>query len=145
MDKILDRLWIGNAEDGRDVAALKANGINAAFNATQETDNWPDDFKKDTPYLRLNQNDGESISADKLDSFKSFMDEMYSQKKRTILIHCAAGVSRASTFTILTLMLYHDMTWDEGEALVRSVRPIISPHPELKKSVMDWWTGNYAT
>lgn len=138
MNKVLDRLWIGDANDGRNIEELKANGITAAFNATHETDGWPEDFKAVTPYLRLNQDDGAFISADKLDSFKAFMDEMYDRKKHTVLIHCAAGVSRASTFTILTLMLYHGMTWDEGETLVKSVRPIISPHPELKRSVLIW-------
>lgn len=138
MNQVLERLWIGDASDGRNIEVLKTKGITAAFNATQETDGWPADFKANTPYLRLDQPDGYPISSDKLDRFKVFMDEQYDSKKKTLLIHCAAGVSRASTFTILTLILYHGMTWDEAEKLVKSVRPIISPHPELKNSVLAW-------
>jgi predicted protein tyrosine phosphatase len=138
MNQVLERLWIGDANDGRNIEALKSRGITAAFNATQETDGWPEDFKLNTPYLRLDQPDGYPISTDKLDRFKMFMDEQYEANKKTILIHCAAGISRASTFTILTLMLYHDMTWDAAENLVRSVRPIIFPHPLLKSSVLAW-------
>jgi len=146
MDKVLDRLWIGDAADGRNTQLITANGITAVFNATQETDGWSEEFKTKVAYIRLDQPDGVPIPFDRLDIFTTFMDKVYDLEQKTVLVHCGAGVSRASTFTILTLMLYHTKTWDEGEEIVRAVRPMISPNPILKTSVMDWWVyraGNW--
>lgn len=138
MEQVLKRLWIGDAPDGREVPTLQAYGITAVFNATPETDNWPDWFKTQTPYLRLNQNDGESIPLDRLDTFVDFFTGVYEFEKRTVLVHCGAGVSRASAFTIFALMLFHNLEWDDAEALVRRARPQISPHSALKQSILGW-------
>lgn len=48
--------------------------------------------------------------------------------KGCVYIHCNAGVSRASTFTIGYLMKMKGMTFQEAHDLVKSKRPCICPN-----------------
>lgn len=134
MDKILDRLYIGDGADGRNAEALRSTGITSVMNAQLETDSLGGAFT----YLRLNQPDCEPIPRVLIDSFLTWMRREMSIPGVKVLVHCGAGVSRASAFTIAYLMSF-GFSWDEAEVFVRSKRPQISPHPALKNSVIDYF------
>lgn len=136
IDQIIDRIFIGDANDGRDLGTLKSLGINAVMNATMETDNLSGN--PDFEYIRLNQNDGEVISSSTIYLFLNWMREIMRKPKTKVLIHCGAGVSRASSFTIVWLM-YCGFGWDEAEELVRAKRSIIAPNPVLKQSILEYY------
>lgn len=135
MNALSPRLWIGDANDGRNVDEVRRNGIVTILNATSETDNLGD-WKNDPGhfYRRLNQNDGAVIPDATLADAEAFLVSTPGPK----LIHCGAGVSRAATFTIFYLMLA-GLGWDDAEAVVKKYRPQINPHPLLKQSVLQYF------
>jgi len=157
MDKVTSWLWVGDQRAGFDWQTLDHEGITAVFNATPTTDNWPADMKARVPYLRMNQDDGAPIPLAKLDAYADWFLKCRAAGKR-LLVHCAAGVSRASTFAIFSLILESGWSqvqhatdpvqrrleaseaWDKYEFLVRQRREQIQPHPYLKQSVMEWLT-----
>ncbi len=123
--------------------ALDAAGITSCFNATPQTDNWPADFKARTPYLRLNQDDGAAIPPEKLDQFAAWLfvqaASADSAAPLALLVHCGAGVSRASAFGALAEMLLAQLEWAIAVGQIRAVRPQVAPHPALVSSIRDWW------
>ena len=146
MDRVLDEIWIGDENDAANVAALKAAGITSVVNLTPFTDRFVVNGATtigDFNYLQLDLLDGEEVSKARLVSFLRFMFEsrMYGQ---TVLIHCSAGISRSAAFMILWLM-FCGYTWDQGEAIVRAARPIIQPHYNLKKSVLEFFGKDWAS
>lgn len=134
MDKVLDRLYLGDGADGRNAEALRAAGITSVMNAQVESDQLGGAFT----YLRLNHPDGEPIPRVLLDSFLTWMRREMSIPGVKVLVHCGAGVSRASALTIAYMMSV-GFSWNEAEAFVRSKRPQISPHPALKISVLGYF------
>lgn len=136
ISQITNRIFIGDANDGKDISMLKSLGINCVMNATLETDNLSGnpEFK----YIRLDQNDGVPIPKETLDKFMTWMREIMVNEKNKVLIHCGAGVSRAPSFTI-TWLITTGFGWDEAEALVRAKRDIINPNPILKQSIMEYF------
>lgn len=64
--------------------------------------------------------------------------DLWLQDGEEIVVHCAAGISRSSS-TIIAHLMGHGSSWDEAEAEVRTARPIISPHPELKRSILQYY------
>jgi predicted protein tyrosine phosphatase len=138
MSRLSEYIYLGDANDVQTLVRLDgAADITAICNLTDTTDNLPAEWKD--RYLRLNQGDGMPIS--KATIF-NFLDFMIAQREanRTILIHCAAGVSRTSAFAILWLM-FCGFSWDEAEAMVQAARPIISPNPVLKESILAFFAG----
>lgn len=55
---------------------------------------------------------------------------------KTILVHCAAGVSRSSTAVLAYLMRYEGMGWGEALDHVQKSRPCVNPHPLLVRSLI---------
>jgi protein-tyrosine phosphatase len=49
-------------------------------------------------------------------------------KKRTVLVHCAAGISRSSSVVIGYLMKYEKMTYDDAYNHVKTLRSCINPN-----------------
>ena len=141
MNRISERLFIGDANDGRDPEALVAAGIGSVLNATEVSDGWSQgtgwsqEAGDGLTYIRLNQPDGQPIPHEILRQAERFLMHEVVVLRRPLLIHCAAGISRASTFSIFWLMLA-GFGWDEAEALVRAARPIIAPNAALKASVL---------
>lgn len=135
MDQVDDLTWIGNQQDGMNYAVLQQHKITAVMNATSQSDNWTVEQKAVTPYLKLNQEDGAPIPMERIDEFVAWFEL---HKQDVVLYHCGAGVSRAATFAILSLMLRDGKTWDEAEFLVHAARYQINPNPILKASVMEW-------
>jgi protein-tyrosine phosphatase len=135
MERVTDRIWIGNAAAATR-ENLKAMGVTAVVNATKETDQLHGDPQ--IAYVRLDHDDGVPWPPVKLRTFILFMEDQLMVRGKTVLIHCGAGVSRASSLVIAWLM-YCGFGWDEAEDLVRSKRPVIMPNPELKKSTLEFF------
>lgn len=52
-----------------------------------------------------------------------------------VLVHCGAGISRASTVTLAYLMHDLRLPLDQAYNLVKSVRPCIHPNPGFVKQL----------
>lgn len=140
MNQINRWLWIGDANDGRNIAAIDEAGITAVLNITKETDNFPAEAKQRIAYLRLDQDDGAPIPPATLDRAAAWL-AIQGNRQRSVLIHCAAGVSRAATFATMYLMLVSALPWDVCLDAVRAVRPQVSPNAILLVSLKEWWAG----
>jgi len=64
--------------------------------------------------------------------------DLWLQDGEVVVVHCAAGISRSSS-TVIAHLIGHGLTWDEAEKEVRAARPIIQPHPELKRSILQYY------
>lgn len=133
MNQIIDKIYIGDAADAqnREVLAI----VEAVVNATSQSDNLSG---SGIPYLRLDHDDGVPWPAEKLTAFLAFMISTVPTQK--VLIHCAAGVSRAPSL-VITWLMRAGFSWEEAEALVRAKRPQIAPNPALKDSILEFLGG----
>jgi len=139
LSRLSEYLYLGDANDVATPGRLESVGITAICNLTETTDGLPRAWKDEDRYLRLNQGDGIAISFEAITEFIAWMFVQRTHN-RTVLIHCAAGVSRTSAFAILWLM-FCGFSWDEAEAMVKAARPIISPNPVLKESILAFFAG----
>lgn len=51
------------------------------------------------------------------------------EKGHTVLVHCAAGISRSASVVIAYLMMTYDMPFRAAYGYVKARRPIINPNP----------------
>ena len=65
---------------------------------------------------------------------QAWMDQMRAQG-RTILIHCAAGISRSATFTIAYIMKREGMGFDSALAYVRKGRKSVHPNSGFREQL----------
>lgn len=143
-------LWVGNINDGTNFEWLRRFGIRNIANLTGiECGQTVAGFNT----LLLSQEDGEPILPETL---RRFFDWMAQQIGPTF-IHCHAGISRASSFTIAWRMyqegdsdnpligdpvkkwLSVTRRWDRFETELMRVRPWIRPHPQLKQSIIEYF------
>lgn len=82
-------------------------------------------------------NDGEAYPFHQLTKALEQLD-LWLQDGEVVVVHCAAGISRSSS-TIIAHLMGHGLTWDEAESEVRAARPIIMPHPNLKRSILEYY------
>lgn len=146
MNQVLNELWIGDQDDANNVALLRDHGIRAVANLTP----YPDFFVEsggtvahEFAYLQLDLQDGEEAPQEKIATFLKWVIGMRFDR-RPVLIHCGAGISRASSFTICWLM-FCGFSWDQAEELVKIARPIIMPHYLLKKSILEFFGKDWTT
>jgi len=134
MDRILDRVWIGDWHDGASTQIRKQCYINAVLNLAKELPiiTWETEI-----YKKVDIVDGTPIPKEILKECLDFIHE-HVRKKERILIHCAAGVSRS----VAILMAYmYECGWNLDEALlyIRSKRPVANPNPILLESIMEYY------
>jgi protein-tyrosine phosphatase len=60
------------------------------------------------------------------------------KEKRNILIHCAAGISRSSTFTIAYLMKDREMPFHKALDYVKERRRWINPNSGFRRQLIDY-------
>lgn len=128
MDRVLDRLWIGDARDLQ--APLKSLGFSGVVdlrdgNAAIET---PLDVH------RLDNRDGDPWTVDQVKRTMEFIHGAIRCGK--VLVVCAAGMSRSASMVIGYLVR---SGWDEATAYeaVRRSRPKIAPVPGMLASVLE--------
>jgi len=68
----------------------------------------------------------------------AFMDDAISSGK-SVLVHCAAGISRSSSFVCAYLMKVDGLTFEEALEEVKKARPIVSPNLGFRKQLNLWY------
>jgi len=58
------------------------------------------------------------------------------KNNKTVLVHCAAGVSRSGTAVMAYLMLHEDYGWADALEYLQASRPCVNPHPLLVRSLI---------
>ena len=127
MNRVLDRLWIGDTADFR--SPLKALGFVAALDL-RDGEGSP----SEVALWRVGNRDGDAWSPKQVKDALDFVAEHI--RRGRVLIACAAGMSRSASMVIGFLVR---SGWSEGEAFeaVRQVRPKIAPVPCMLASVLE--------
>jgi predicted protein tyrosine phosphatase len=129
VDHLIDYIYIGNAEDARNVGLLRNHGIDVIINLTE----IPDPVHDGLDYFQLNQPDNIPVSPETLDLFFGFLNSL--DPTRPVLIHCAAGISRTAAFTTALLVRRYGMSWEVALFFVKEKRPCCNPSPILVESL----------
>ncbi len=58
-------------------------------------------------------------------------------ENKTVLVHCAAGISRSASLVIAHLMLKHKWTFQQAHYSVKLKRPIITPNDGFVKALKE--------
>jgi len=62
---------------------------------------------------------------------------------KTVLVHCAAGISRSSSFACAYLMKTDRITFEEALEEIQKARPIVSPNLGFRKQLRMWYDMEY--
>ena len=133
MDKIIDRLWLGNLDDGRH-AHDRLFPPDAILNISQ--------YAYESP-LRVYH---ETIQDEVFHDAKVWqqlvmrLHVLHGKTNDVVLVHCRLGVSRAPAL-VAAYLAYCGYSRDVDHALVEVMkkRVISDPHTETWRGVRAWW------
>lgn len=132
--KITDSIYQGNIHSAKNKEYLKSIGITHILVAGRLTIYFPNDFiyKKyeifDTPLEKIDKYFNDAYE---------FINEAINNNGK-ILIHCAAGVSRSSSFTISYLIKSKMIKYDEAMLILKKGRKIANPNIGFQKQLRNW-------
>ncbi|XP_013772478.1 dual specificity protein phosphatase 7-like [Limulus polyphemus] len=136
--EILPYLFLGNAENSQDLQALKKHRIVYILNVTPDLPNVFEDKGLGFHYMHIPIQDHWSQN---LGSFFTkaitFIDEAR-QRKKGVLVHCLAGISRSVTITLAYLMQKMNMPLNDAYDFVRQRKTNISPNFNFLGQLMDF-------
>ncbi len=126
-DQITEHIWLSGFQASEILEVLqdimKVSAILTVADSLESV--FPDKFK----YKTIEIVDDEE--SDLFQHFKdciAFMTEVVSQKQ-SILVHCAAGVSRSASVVIAYIMYTQKLKFKDAYEVVRSKRPCVRPNP----------------
>ncbi len=129
MNKICDRLYLGNLKAAQDARALREAGITHIL---QVGEGIAPSHPKQFVYKEIHI--GDTANAQIIRHFPSaisFMQE--GVRKGGVLVHCYAGVSRSATCVLAYLMQTKNMGFNEAFFFASSKRPVIFPNMGFQK------------
>ncbi|XP_055353778.1 dual specificity protein phosphatase 6-like [Paramacrobiotus metropolitanus] len=127
--KILDYLYLGNAETAQDLNTLQEYNIRYILNVTP---NLPNVFETKTElgfkYMQIPIQDclGENLAA-YFDDAIEFIEEAH-RNQRGCLVHCRAGISRSVTVTVAYLMHKFSVPLNRAYNFVKRKKTNVSPN-----------------
>ena len=128
--QISHRLFVGGYASAAELAKTNPAKITAVLCVHQIMDY---DQDPNIIYMHVPFNDGEAIPNRQFVKCLGWLDYMY-KLGHTILIHCAAGISRSVTITA-SFMHYEGIEdFDDALNTIRLARPVASPAPAVKNS-----------
>lgn len=124
MDKIIEKLYLGNLKAASDYAALKQHGITHILQVASGIKPF---FPKDFTYKVINITDTSQSSLIRhFPAAIAFIKEGMS--RGAVLVHCHAGVSRSASCVIAFLMHENNMGFETAFAFASKRRPVIFPN-----------------
>ncbi|KAH3720095.1 dual specificity protein phosphatase 19-like [Dreissena polymorpha] len=129
--EIRDNLIMGSQDIAADREILKKYNVTHILNLANLVKNY---FSDSIKYMNIIIND--MPTEDVLQHFqKAFAFVDSGRQCGSVFIHCNAGISRASTFTIGYLMYSEKMPLSEAYSDVKSKRPAIQPNVGFMKQL----------
>jgi predicted protein tyrosine phosphatase len=137
-NQVLDRVYIGSLFAMSEQEALREAGITSVLKLTHSSIGVEDGFT----VMELPFPDGWLIPDGYLRRGLDFVRDQEAQGN-SVLIMCAAGISRSAAFTLGYLV---ERGYDLHEAFehLRTCRPAISPHPSLWISLLEFFGEPYS-
>jgi len=134
MNKILDRLYLGNLQAASDYKSLKEAGITHILQVATGIKPF---FTNDFTYKVINIADTQNSSLIRyFPAAISFIKEGIS--KGGVLVHCYAGVSRSASCVIAFLMQDRSMSFQEAFAFASKRRPVIFPNMGFQRQLLEF-------
>jgi len=125
MNKICDKLYLGNLKAASDLSNLKKNGITHILQVASGIQPF---FPNDLKYKVINVLDNSNQSL--LRHFPAAIAFIKDGVLRGggVLVHCYAGVSRSSTCVIAYLMQERELSFEDAFSFASKRRPVIFPN-----------------
>ncbi|TAL46056.1 MAG: hypothetical protein EPN91_01015 [Salinibacterium sp.] len=129
MDRVLDRLWVGDSADLDSRLPLRALGFSAVVDLRDDTVASP----KGVALLHIANRDGDPWNAHQVEQALTFIAEHV--RLGRVLVACAAGMSRSVSMVIGYLVR---TGFDVATAyeMVKMVRPQVRPVESMVDSVL---------
>uniref|UniRef100_T1JDA7 Dual specificity protein phosphatase n=1 Tax=Strigamia maritima TaxID=126957 RepID=T1JDA7_STRMM len=135
--EILPHLFLGNAKNSSDQAALEKYHIKYILNVTA---NLPNTFEQDPSikYLKIPISDhlSQNLATFFPDAI-AFIDEARRQQLG-VLVHCLAGISRSVTITVAYLMHSQNLSLNDAYDFVKQRKANISPNFNFMGQLLDF-------
>lgn len=132
MNKIRPWLYIGRYDETRNSDLLAAHNIGAMLQLAGP------DRRPDFTSLHLPVSDGLPLPEDRLRKGVEFVIEQM-ERGQTVLVVCAAGISRSASFCTAALKEAEDLSLLEALQVVRQKHPPARPHPALWNSLCAYY------
>lgn len=140
MDKVIDNLYVGDANDANNPKVLEENNIEYILNLSRaEAGTEPDQgIIEDKTYFRIplsddgNNNDFTIESAIKIGSD---LVKLAREEDEAVLLNCSVGLSRSVAIAGALMSLDNVKVVQENINRIKQVRTGANPHPELVKQV----------
>lgn len=127
VDKIINRIYLGNNRAAKDRVFFKEKNIKAVLNCSKDI---PSKFKSDPSieYMRIPIHDSlKEVDIEKAFLFMpaaiEFIHKHVAIEKKNILVHCWAGRQRSAIMVVAYLVTKHGMTPEEASKLLIKKRP----------------------
>jgi protein tyrosine phosphatase len=131
-NQVHEGVWIGSYESVVN-DDLMDNNIDVVLNMAVECDYTLKQPK--TQLVKIGIEDGRLTNCG---VFKKAAEVIYNARAndQSVLVHCAAGVSRSATAVLSYLMIHEKMGWFSSLDYVQRSRPCVNPHPLLVRSLI---------
>lgn len=128
MSIVTPRIYLGDANNANDANFLKSRRVSLIVNCAKEIPNYFESANS-PQYINLELNDVPTQPIEKALKYASdaILDAI--SKKRTVFVHCAAGISRSSSIVIYTIMKLYQWSFEKSYRFVKNMRPQIRPNP----------------
>jgi protein-tyrosine phosphatase len=124
-------LWLGGTEEAFDASGrfLRACRITHVLNCAEELAGQAARYAKSIEVCCVPLVDDETSAAEAQILTAAGKIEEWMRAGHTILVHCAAGISRSPTVVMAWLILYRAHTFDDAWTRVAKARNFIRPNP----------------
>jgi protein-tyrosine phosphatase len=136
ISKITEQIYIGSYASASALDHSNTEGITHVLNCTTD----PHEGLKNLEVYQININDGFEISPEYIRFALTIMAKAIHNGGK-ILVHCHAGVSR-STSLVCAHFIQAGFSWDEAVSYVRLKRPQMFPHPNIERSIKNFFGNN---
>lgn len=131
IDKITDKIYLGNEDGQRDLHKLKSLGVTHILNCAAFVENFhPGKFI----YENLDMDD--SITENLSKYFPKAFE--FIDKSEIVFIHCQAGISRSAAILIAYLMYDRKINFEDAFDLVKISRKKINPNSGFMKQLKSY-------
>lgn len=133
MKQVYDNLYIGDANDAGNTARRRENNIEYVLNVSQNTSERQVKNYIHTPIADSGENTDFLLNT--VIQTAQILHSKAMEEDKSLLIHCATGVSRSVSIAASLMSLGNGKRVRENVNRVKKVQPAANPEPELLEQV----------
>ncbi|PIL24662.1 hypothetical protein GSI_12546 [Ganoderma sinense ZZ0214-1] len=134
--EVLPRLWLSGLYTAVDEEQLVAIGVTHIVSILEQRPKYPASLKKQLKTLHIPLQDLDTADIlQHLDATTAFIKSALEDKRNTVLVHCAMGISRSATVVSAYLVATRSMQPHEAIEYVQSKREIVCPNLGFRRQL----------